>query len=270
VATARAGVVVLGGDLRTRLGTIPVRGPRSVAATIGARRVVVTTPRGLTLVDGRRQSVLATIGGFGDPRGVALDFGGRYAYVADAARRELVAVDLARRRIAWRVPVGASPRGVAVVGATVAVVAGGRVALVDADRRVSRIGPPSASVAALAPDGEWVFVASRDGTVSKLGLVDGRAVRRFRLRAPGTALAVDAMGRALWAAEGRRAEVLSPAGRPLRRVDAGAPIRELVPVGGWMALVTRDGIRMVATPSLAPRERFPVAGGVRSVAFVVT
>lgn len=269
VATGRAGVVVLGGDLARRLGTIPVGEPRSIAATIDAQRVVVTTPRGLTLIDGRRRRAVATIGGFGDARSVCLDFAGRYAYVGDRARRELVAVDLARRRIAWRVRLAAPPEQVALVEGGVAVVAGGRLVRVDEQRTISRIGPESA-VAALAPDGVWAFVAARDGTVSKLGLIDGRVVRRIRLRAPATALGLDSTSHAVWAAEGRRAEILSAGGRLVGRFNAGAPIRQLAPVGGWMAVVTAAGIRMVASPSLRPRERFPIPGTVRSVAFVVT
>jgi len=234
--------------------------------------VVVTTPRGLTVVDGRRRRVLARIGGFGDALGVCLDFTGRWAYVADAARRELVAVDLARRRIAWRVDVGAQPEDVVLVESTIAVVAGDRVVLVDAATRDRRWLDPGRRIraATFAPDGVWVFVGGKEASVAKLGLIDGRVVRRIRLHAPATALAVDATGHALWAAEGRRAEVLSPTGRLLGSVVARAPIRQLAPVGGWMALVTRGGIDMVASPSLAPRQRFPVAGAVRSVAFVVT
>jgi hypothetical protein len=271
VATVRDGVVVLGGDLSTRVGAIRVQGARAVAATIDARRVVVTTPRGLTLIDGRRRRVLATIGGFRDARSVCLDFGGRHAYVADVARRQLVAVDLARRRIAWRVRLGARPGSVALFDATVAAVAGGRLALVEEPRELRWIGARgSVRVAALAPDGVSALLAGHGRTVSRVGLVDGRAAGRMRLRAPASALTADATGHAVWAAEGRRAEVLSPAGLRVGGVVESAPIRELVPVGGWVALVTRDGIDLVASPSLVPRERFPVAGSVRSVAFVVT
>jgi len=106
-----AGVDLTTGDIVARI-QVPA-GPRDVTS-YGARYVLVTSPRAgaVTLVDSFQERVLKVWQGFGRPRSVATN--GAYAYVTDAARSELVIIDLATRRIISRVKVRPQPLDVAV------------------------------------------------------------------------------------------------------------------------------------------------------------
>jgi hypothetical protein len=210
VVTARD-VVVLGGDLRSVAGRIPIRDGRSVAATIDARTVVVTTPRGFVVIDGRRRKIVATIGGFADPRGVALAFRGGFAVVADAGRREAIGVDVSHRRIAWRVRLGGRPARIDEVDDWYAVVSayGERtLSLLDLTLQDAPVvhwikARRKLRVAAFAPDGEWLYLGYWGRrSVSKLELFNRRIVSSYELRAPPHLLAVDVIEKSVWAAEG--------------------------------------------------------------------
>ena len=273
VVTARD-VVVLGGDLRSVRGRIPLRGGRSVAATIDARTVVVTTRRGLTVIDGRRRRTVATVGGLSDPRGVALV--GRFAYVVDAGRHQLVGIDVSRRRVISRARLGKRPLRLALGNGFVAVPQ-------SPGRPVELVQLSSVSAGAV----EWLL-ARREVRSAAWGaeslfltytgrrtlegreLFDDRRLFATRLHAKAQTLAVD-WGRTLWAAEGARAELRDARnGRLVGFVRARGHIVQLASIGGWMGLVTRAGIEMISSPDRGSRYSVAVPGSVRSVAFVVT
>jgi DNA-binding beta-propeller fold protein YncE len=72
------------------------------------RTAVVVSTRGaaVTLVDVRRLRVVKVLRGFGSPHIPLIGADGRYAYVTDDARGQLVVIDLVRRRVVRRVYVG--------------------------------------------------------------------------------------------------------------------------------------------------------------------
>ena len=64
----------------------------------------------ISLLDVASLRVRHVLEGFGEPRYAAAAPGGRYAYVTDAARGELIVIDLPRARVADRVHAGALAR----------------------------------------------------------------------------------------------------------------------------------------------------------------
>ncbi len=69
--------------------------------------VVVSTRAGaVTLIDLRRLRVVKVLRGFGSPHIPLIGRDGRFAYVTDDARGQLVVIDLVRRRVTRRVYVG--------------------------------------------------------------------------------------------------------------------------------------------------------------------
>jgi DNA-binding beta-propeller fold protein YncE len=72
------------------------------------RMAVVVSTRGaaVTLVDLRRLRVVKVLRGFGSPHIPLIGRDGRFAYVTDDARGQLVVIDLVRRRVTRRVYVG--------------------------------------------------------------------------------------------------------------------------------------------------------------------
>jgi len=275
VVTARD-VVVLGGDLRAVSGRIPLGGGRSVAATIDARTVVVTSRRGLTIIDGRRRRIVATVAGFADPRGVALVERGRFAYVVDAGRHQLVGIDVPRRRIISRARLGGRPVRVALGSGFVAVPqsSGRPVALVE----LSTVSAGAVDwllarreVRSVAWGAESLFLTYMGRrTLEGRELFDDRPLFSTRLHEPAQTVAVD-WGRALWAAEGARAELRDARnGKLLGFARAQGRILQLEPVGSWIAVVTRAGVDMISSPDQGSRYSVAVPGSVRSVAFVVT
>jgi hypothetical protein len=273
VVTARD-VVVLGGDLRAISERIPIRAGRSVAATIDARTVVVTSRRGLTIIDGRRRRIVATVGGLADPRGVALV--GRFAYVVDAGRHQLVGIDVSRRRVVSRARLGGRPLRVALGSGFVAVPqsAGRPVELVQLSTVSAGaldwlLARREVRSAAWGAESLFVTYAGRR-TLDGRELFDNRPLFSTRLHAPAQVLAVD-WGRALWAAEGARAELRDARnGKLLGFARAPGRILQLAPIGSWMGVVTRGGIAMISSPDQRSRYSVAVPGSVRSVAFVVT
>ena len=136
------------------------------------------------------------IDGLGEPRYAAAGPGGRYAYVTDAARGELVVVDLARGRIADAVHVGALARHLTIT-----------------------------------PDGRTLFAAlgSRAGAVAVIDAGDPRHPRLVRTFAPvdlAHDVVVSADGTRLWVTSGitRRIAVHDlHTLEPRARLAAGAP-----------------------------------------------
>jgi hypothetical protein len=105
-------VMLDAGEVTSRIA-VP-RGPRDVAIGSQGRFLLVSSPPAgkVTLIDSFRHRVVKTFGGFGSPRGIEIV--GRYAYVADAARGEVVVLDLERRKRVGRVAVGPGPRHLAI------------------------------------------------------------------------------------------------------------------------------------------------------------
>ena len=208
---------------------IPVaNGPHNVAANV--HHVVVTSPPAgrVTLVDPRSLRVRHVFRGFGYPHDVELH--GRYAYVTDEARGQVVVLDLARQSVVSRVEVGAGPHDLA-VGDVVTVTHGRRarhLTVLDIRRRAHprlamRIragGAPHDIVD--QPDAANVYVTYWDGRVGAIDVGRRRVLWARRVGALIHHVAFDYFhGRRLWVSDHKAGRVLllsSPTGRVLRRV----------------------------------------------------
>lgn len=155
--------------------------PRSIESVGGAAVVAHSDIGAVTIVRGLR--VAHVLHGFGEPRYTAAHPDGRHAFVTDAARGELVAIDVVAGSVAARIAVGPLARHVTIdpTGRTVWVALGSkadRIAVVDVSRPsrprlVDGFRPPFlAHDVGWSPDGRRVWVSSGDR--SELALYDAR------------------------------------------------------------------------------------------------
>jgi hypothetical protein len=159
------------GRVRGYVTTLP--SPRSIEM-VGSTAVVVHSDAGaVSLVRGPELEVPRVLRGFHEPRYTAGHPDGRHAYVTDAARGEIVAIDVLRGRVLARERVGAHARHVSIdpAGRTLWVALGSKasaVAVVDVavaarPRFVHTFRPPFlAHDVGFAPDGRHVWVSSGD------------------------------------------------------------------------------------------------------------
>lgn len=172
------------GEIHSTIHTLAF--PRSIE-TVGSRAVVAHSELGaVSIVDGSTLSVAHVLRGFGEPRYTAAHPDGRHAYVTDAERGEVVALDVHRGRVLGRAQVGERARHVTIdpAGRTLWVALGSKaveVAVVDvseraAPRLVRRFRPPFlAHDVGFAPDGRRVWVSS--GNRFELAVYDARSGR---------------------------------------------------------------------------------------------
>jgi DNA-binding beta-propeller fold protein YncE len=157
------------GRVRARVPTRP--SPRSIE-TVGETAVVAHSEEGVVSLV-RDLEVVAVVRGFGEPRYTAAHPDGRHAYVTDAARGEVVVLDVVRSRIVGRVRVGRRARHVTISpdGRRLWIALGSKaeeIAIVDLTMRASprlvrTFAPPfPAHDVAWAPDGRHVWVSSGD------------------------------------------------------------------------------------------------------------
>jgi len=235
------------GRIRAHIGTLPF--PRSVER-VGDVAVVAHPELGaVSLVRGF--AVEHVLRGLAEPRYTAAHPDGRHAYVTDAKRGELVAIDVRGGRVLARVTVGRLARHVSIdpSGRTVWVALGTKareVAVVDVSRPsrprlARRFEPPfRAHDVGFAPDGRHVWVSSGDRF--ELAVYDLRT-GRIASRPSGD-----------WPPQhvtfaGERAYVTSGWSGTLRvhRVDGTPLVTNPVPVGSYNV---QAGGGFVVTPSL--------------------
>ena len=164
-------VDLVSGRVRRYVETL--RKPRSIEA-VGPMAVVAHSELGaVSLVRGATLEVEHVLRGFGEPRYTAGHPDGRHAYVTDAERGEVVALDVLRGRVLSRTRVGALARHVSISpnGRLLWVALGAkaeRVAIVDVSKRarprlLGRLRPPFlAHDVGWAPGGRRVWVSSGD------------------------------------------------------------------------------------------------------------
>jgi putative pyrroloquinoline-quinone binding quinoprotein len=175
------------GRVRKRIPTLAY--PRSIE-TVGDAAVVAHSELGaVSVIDARTLAVAHVLRGFGEPRYTAAHPDGRRAFVTDAARGEVVALDVPRGRILGRAEVGERARHVTIdpAGRTLWIALGSKateVAVVDVrgdrPRLVRRFRPPFlAHDVGLAPDGRHLWVSSGDRfELAVYDRRDGRLVAR--------------------------------------------------------------------------------------------
>jgi DNA-binding beta-propeller fold protein YncE len=170
--------------------------PRSIEQ-VGNVGVVCHTAHGaVSLIDGPTLRVRRVVRGFAAPRYTAAAPSGRYAFVTDSARYEVVTVDVVQGRVVGRVAVGGPARHVSIdpTGRVLWVSLGSkaeRVAIVDVSRPASprvlhRLSPPFlAHDVGLTPGGRHVWVCSGDrGTLAVYHRRTGEILRRLPADAP--------------------------------------------------------------------------------------
>jgi DNA-binding beta-propeller fold protein YncE len=162
------------------------------------RTAVVVSTRGaaVTLVDVRRLRVAKVLRGFGSPHIPLIGADGRFAYVTDDARGQLVVIDLARRRVTRRVYVGYGAHHMTEdsSGNRLWVALGERarsIAVVDASnarhpRLVDHVDPRGgAHDLAFSPGDARVWVTYDDR--AQVGVFSASSGKRVRLLAAGSA-----------------------------------------------------------------------------------
>ena len=170
--------------------------PRSIEA-VGPMAVVAHSELGaLTLVRGSTLRVEHVLHGFGEPRYTAAHPDGRHAYVTDAKRGEVVALDVLRGRVVGRASVGRLARHLTIdpSGRRLWVALGAKaeqIVVVDITRRdrprlVRRFRPPFlAHDVGWAPGGKRVWVSSGDrNEVAIYAARSGRLLRRLAADKP--------------------------------------------------------------------------------------
>ena len=163
-------VALSSGRVLGRLATLPA--PRSIESGRGGRAVVAHTAEGaLSLLEGPPVRLRRVLRGFQEPRYTAISPDGRHAFVTDAARGEVVVVDLRRARVVAGVEVGAHARHISLDphGQLLWTALGSRaraISLVDVSsplrpRLVRRLRPAfEAHDVGFSPDGRAVWVTS--------------------------------------------------------------------------------------------------------------
>jgi DNA-binding beta-propeller fold protein YncE len=252
-ALARAGasvaVALVTADLESRLVAVDLEtgrvsrhvrtlaSPRSIE-TVGNTAVVAHSELGaISLVHGRTLGVAHVLRGFGEPRYTAAHPDGRHAYVTDAARGELIVLDVPGARVLARVRVGARARhlGIDPSGRRLWVALGSKakeLVLVDVSQRArprlaGRLRPPFlAHDVGWAPGGARVWVSSGDR--NELAIYDAaraRLLTRFAGDAPPQHITFN----------GDRAYVTSGESGTLRvhRVDGRALRTTRIPTGSY-------------------------------------
>ena len=261
--TRRRPLALVTADLETRLVAVDLASgrvhrylptepkPRSIE-TVGETAVVAHSEIGLvTLVRTATLKVTNVLHGFGEPRYTAGHPDGRHAFVTDAERGEVVALDLLRGRVVGRVHVGARARHITIdpSGRRLWIALGSKaaeIAIVDVTRPsrprlVRLLRPPFlAHDVAWTPDGRTIWVSSGDR--NELALYRARTL--------------EVLGRpfADWPPQhvtfrGGRAYVTSGWNGSLRvyRSDGHSLRRTIVPVGSYN-VQQADG--WVVTPGL--------------------
>ena len=261
--TSRRPLALVTADLEARLVAVDLASGRvrryvSTAAspssieTVGGTAVVAHAAEGaVSLVRGATLEVVHVLRGFGEPRYTAGHPDGRHAFVTDAERGEVVAVDVLRGRVVGREHVGARARHVTIdpSGRRLWIALGSKaeqIAIVDVTRPsrprlVRLVRPPFlAHDVAWTPDGRTIWVSS--GDKNELALYRART------------LDVVARPPADWPPQhvtfrGRRAYVTSGWNGSLRvyRSDGHSLRRTIVPVGSYN-VQQADG--WVVTPGL--------------------
>jgi DNA-binding beta-propeller fold protein YncE len=164
--------------------------PRSIEA-VGHMAVVAHSELGsVTLVHAPTLEITRVLRGLGEPRYTAGHPDGRHAYVSDAKRGDVVALDVLRGRVLARTRVGSLARHITIdpSGRTLWVSLGSKareIAVVDVSRRgrprlVRRFEPPFlAHDVAWAPGGRRVWVSSGErNELAIYGARSGKVVAR--------------------------------------------------------------------------------------------
>lgn len=238
-----------GGHVRAHVATLAY--PRSVERVAETAVVAHSDIGAVTLVHGSTLSVRHVLRSFGEPRYTAGHPDGRHAYVTDAARGEVVALDVLAGRVLAREPVGPRARHITLSpdARTLWVALGSKaeeIAVVDVARRtrprlVRRFRPPFlAHDVGFAPDGRRAWVSSGDrNQLAVYDVLAGRPIARPYGDAPPQH--VTFAGDLVYVTSGWSGTLR------VHRVDGTPLARTVVPVGSYNVQQTAG---WVVTPAL--------------------
>jgi hypothetical protein len=288
--TVTGASLVVGVDLTAGRVVARIRvpkGPREIVRVPSPlEQLLVTSPRAgtVTLVDARRERVVKIWRGFIRPRDVVST--GRWAYVTDEARSQLVVLDLEARRIVARVAIRPAPQNVAVGDTALLTHGGGSTRLTIAE--LSSTIPPrvlrfrhmevggAAEDISRAGDTAYAYVTYLgSGVVGALDWGQGRMLWRRSIGSDVRHIAVDYYhGRRLWATDHGAGDVLllsSPNGRVLRRLHGCRGAEGLAFVGtAWIAAACNNaGVLAFWSQRTWQRHLVRVGDGPYAVAEVV-
>ena len=230
-----------------------VAGPRSIESVSGATAVVAHTTEGaVSLVDAASLKVRRVLREFSQPRYTAAGPTGRYAYVTDSAREDVVVVDVLHGRVVHRTKLGGPARHVSIApnGRTLWISLGSkaeRVAIVDVSepvrpRLVRTIVPPFlAHDVGFAPGGRRVWMTSGDR--GRLAVYETRTGRRlFELAADAPPQHVTFTSRLALVTSGEDGTLR------VHRLGDGRLLRTTtIPAGSYNV---QEGFGRILTPSL--------------------
>jgi DNA-binding beta-propeller fold protein YncE len=238
-----------GGHVREHVPTLPY--PRSIER-VGRTAVVAHSEIGaVSLVDAGTLAVRHVVHGFDEPRYTAAHPDRHHAYVTDAARGEVVALDAARGRVFGRATVGSRARHVTIArdGRSLWVALGSKaeeIAVVDVSqparpRLLRRFRAPFlAHDVGFAPDGRRAWVSSGDrNLLAVYDLRTGRLLARPYGDAPPQH--VTFAGDLVYVTSGWSGTLR------VHRVDGRPLARTVVPVGSYNVQQTTG---WVVTPAL--------------------
>ncbi|HST26693.1 MAG TPA: hypothetical protein VLJ76_11965 [Gaiellaceae bacterium] len=198
LATAPRKVALVTADLESRLVAVEIPSgrvlrhvptlafPRSVQR-VGDSAVVAHSDLGaVTIVDGPTLSVRHVLHGFAEPRYTIGHPDGRHAWITDAGRGEVVALDVHTGRVLGRESVGPRARHITLdtnartlwiaLGSKAEEIAVVDVSRPDRPRLLSRFRPPFlAHDVGFAPDGRHAWVSA--GDAFRLAVYDARSGR---------------------------------------------------------------------------------------------
>jgi DNA-binding beta-propeller fold protein YncE len=258
-----------------------------VVTTNGLAVVVSTRAGAVTLVDPTPLRLVRVFRGFGSPHIPAVSPDGRFAYVTDDARGQLVTIDLRGRRIASRVFVGLGAHHLAVSpdGRRMWVALGERartISVVDLEqparpRLVGHVHPLGAAHdLRFGPQGRRVWVTYDDRpSIGVFDAATGRRVRTIAAGSPPQHLAFDPFSNAVHVYvtsgdDGTLRIVSLRTGRTVRVVRTGSGSFNVTTGGGLVltsSLTTGTVTELDDTGRLLLQRR--VAPAARDVALVV-
>jgi hypothetical protein len=251
-------VALVTADLESRLVAVDLPGghirryvamlshPRSVERVGGTAVVAHSDIGAVAVVETPSLSIRHILHGFGEPRYTAGHPDGRHAYVTDAERGEILALDVESGRVLRRVHVGSRARHLSIdpAGRTLWVALGSKaeeIAVVDVSERsrprlVRRFRPPFlVHDVGFAADGKRAWVSSGDR--NQLGIYDVRSLRLLaRPYGDAPPQHVTFAGGLAYVTSGWSGtlRVHRVDGRPLRRTVVPVGSYNVQEAGGWV------------------------------------
>jgi DNA-binding beta-propeller fold protein YncE len=170
--------------------------PENVEAELGTAVVVSSRAGAVTIVDPNPLRIRKVLRGFGSPHIVALAPGGRYAYVTDDARGQLVVIALSLGRVVRKLSVGLGAHHIAVRpdGRRLWIALGERARTLvivdttrpDRPRVLGRVDPGGeAHDLVFSPNGKQVWVTYSDrASIAVFDAATGRVLYRIPAGSP--------------------------------------------------------------------------------------